>query len=68
LNRLLGRLLINKNVRRIELAPKEVAGSVTAQPAFRITVVKKLPLAELAADEVIPTSIFGMPTDVIGDE
>jgi hypothetical protein len=65
LNNLLGQILLSPNVRRIEVAPKQVAGQVSNRLALRITVAKKLPLAQIPADQVIPSSIFGMPTDVI---
>lgn len=68
LNQGLGRLLANPNVLKVELAPKQVAGEVTAQPALRVTVAKKLPLPELDPDDVIPSAIFGMPTDVVASE
>jgi len=53
------------NVRRVEVAAKEVAGTKTSRVALRITVAKKLPLAEIQPEELIPSSIFGMPTDVV---
>jgi len=65
LNNALGRILLSSNVRRIEVAPKEVAGTTTNQIALRITVAKKLPLAQIPPDQLIPPSIFGMPTDVV---
>lgn len=67
LNNVLGRVLLLSNVRRVEVAPKEVAGKVTNQIALRITVAKKLPLSQISTDQVIPSSIFGMPTDVVED-
>jgi len=33
--------------------------------ALRITVAKKFRLAEIQPEELIPSSIFGMPTDVV---
>ena len=65
LNNLLGRILILPNVHRIEVAPKKVGGEVTNRLALRITVAKKLPLGRIPADELIPSSIFGLPTDVV---
>jgi hypothetical protein len=65
LNNLLGQILLFPNVRRIEVAPKQVSGEVTNRLALRITVAKKLPLAQIPADQVIPAFIFGMATDVI---
>lgn len=65
LNNLLGQILLIPNVRRIEVAPKQLAGGITRQLALRITVAKKLPLAQIPADQVIPSFIFGMQTDVV---
>ena len=65
LNNLLGRILVLPNVQRVEVAPKEVAGEVTNQLALRITVTEKLPQGKIPADQMIPSSIFGMPTDVV---
>jgi len=65
LNNVLGRVLLLPNVRRVEVAPKEVAGTTTNRLALKITVNQKLPLSQVPADQLIPTSIFGMPTDVV---
>jgi hypothetical protein len=65
LNSVLSQLLAIPNVRRIEVAKKEVAGSATNTLALRITVAKKLPIAQIPPDQMIPSSIFGMPTDVV---
>lgn len=65
LNNALSRLLSSTNVRRIEVAPKQVAGADTNQLALRITVAKKIPLSEIPQDQLIPSAIFGMPTDVV---
>lgn len=65
LNQGLGRLLTNPDVRHVELATKVVGGEQTTQPALKIIVAQKKPLRDLHPDEVIPSSIFGMPTDVV---
>lgn len=65
LNNVLSRLLSSTNVRHVEVAPKQVAGVITNRLALRITVAKKLPLAEIPPDQLIPSTIFGMPTDVV---
>lgn len=67
LNAVLIRLLSAPNIRRVEVAPKQVGGNVTDRLALRITVVKKLPLSEIPRDQLIPSAIFGMPTDVVED-
>lgn len=65
LNVALGQLVMTPNVLRVEVAPKQVAGAVTNRLALRIIVRKKLPLAEVPKDQLIPSSLFGMPTDVV---
>jgi hypothetical protein len=65
LNNLLGQVLLLPNVRRVEVAPKMIAGEASNRLALRITVAKKLPLGQIAPDQLIPSSIFGMPTDVV---
>jgi hypothetical protein len=65
LNSVLGRLLTTPNIRRVEVAPKQVAGALTNCLALRITVAKKLPLSQIPADQLIPPLIFGMSTDVV---
>lgn len=67
LNTLLGRILLLPNVRKVEVAPKQVAEEATSQIALRITVAKKLQLAQVPTDQLIPSFIFGMPTDVVED-
>jgi len=65
LNNLLGRILLLPNVLGVEVAPRQVGGEITDRLALRVTVTKKLPLAQIPADQLIPPSIFGMPTDVV---
>jgi hypothetical protein len=65
LNNVLSRLLSFPNVRHVEVAPKEVADTITNRLALRIIVAKKLPLAEIPHDQLIPATIFGLPTDVV---
>ena len=65
LNNVLGRLLSSSNVLHVEVGKKQVAGVVTNRLALRITVAKKLPLSEIPPDQMIPPTIFGMPTDVV---
>lgn len=65
LDAILTRLFAIPNVRRVEVAAKEVAGTMTSRVALRITVAKKLPLADIPPEQLIPASIFGMPTDVV---
>ena len=65
LNNVLRQILILPRVRRVEVAPKEIAGNQTNRLALRITVEKKLPLAQVPPDQLSPSSIFGMPTDIV---
>ena len=65
LDAILVQLFAVPNVRRIEVAPKEVAGTKTRRVALRFTVAKKLPITEIPSEHLIPGSIFGMPTDVV---
>jgi hypothetical protein len=65
LRNLLSQILALPQVRKIEVAQKQIAGQLTDRLALRITVQKKLPLAQIAPDQMIPSSIFGMPTDVV---
>lgn len=65
LNVILAHLFVIPNVRRVEVAAKEVEGMITNRIALRVTVAKKLPVDEIPQEHLIPTSIFGMPTDVV---
>lgn len=65
LNAVLVQLFAIPNVRRVEVAAKEVAGTITNRIAIRITVTKKMPITEIPREQLIPKSIFGMPTDVV---
>jgi len=53
------------NVRKIEVAPKRVAEEVINELSLLIIVTKKLPVAQVPSDQLIPSSIFGMLTDVV---
>ncbi len=65
LNAVLVQLFSIPNVRRVEVAAKEVAGTITNRIALKITVAKKMPIEEIPQEQLIPKSIFGMPTDVV---
>lgn len=65
LNTILGQLFASPNVKRIEVAFKQVAGVQTNRLSLKITVAHKLPLAEVPRDQMIPSSVFGMATDVV---
>src|SRR5579862_7350062 len=53
------------NVVGVGIGNKVVDGATTSQPSVRIYVVTKLYLEDLTPAEVIPSSILGVPTDVI---
>jgi hypothetical protein len=52
-------------VRDVELAPRVRDGRPTGELAIRVTVTKKRPLHELPTNEVIPSSVGQVPTDVV---
>ncbi|MCU0433581.1 MAG: hypothetical protein MUC87_09030 [Bacteroidia bacterium] len=54
-----------KGVAGIGFGLKETAGLLTTQPAWRVYVHKKIPVAELPLCAVIPENANGFPTDVI---
>ena len=53
------------NYLNVNIGNKIKDGKDTGQKAIIIYVAKKLPCAELAAQECIPTEIEGIPTDVV---
>jgi hypothetical protein len=65
LTNVLGRILCFPNVKSIEVGQKQTAGQVTNRLALKIIVAEKLPLAQIPADQLIPSFIFGMSTDVV---
>lgn len=52
-------------VRTVAIGSKVVAGELTGELSLQVLVAKKRPLEELPAEEVVPTEIVGLPTDVI---
>ena len=61
----IGRLRAYPHVTGVGVGFKEVAGSRTDQVAVRVYVDRKLPRAQLSAEEVLPEEIDGVPVDVI---
>ena len=55
-------------VRKVELLPKVVGGKLTGELAFRVTVDRKKPLNQLRAEDVIPTQIGNVKTDVVEEQ
>lgn len=58
-------LLQKKNVVMVGLGTKCIGGVDTYKEALVIGVKKKLPVSSLAAKDVIPATIQGLPTDVL---
>lgn len=52
-------------VRGVSIGSKEVGGELTAQLAIQVLVTTKRPLEQLAPEEVIPSEIDGIRTDVV---
>ena len=58
-------LLRKKNVVMVGLGTKQVGGIDTGKVALVVGVKQKLPLSELAAEDIVPPQIKGLVTDVI---
>jgi hypothetical protein len=63
-----GRLLAIPGVHSVGIGSKIVAGQRTPELAIMVFVVKKRPVSELPADQVIPPEINGVKTDVYESE
>jgi hypothetical protein len=59
------RLLALPGVTAVGLGSKETGGQLTGQLALKVFVVVKRPADQVAASELIPAEIDGLPTDVI---
>ncbi len=59
------RLLDKKNVIATGIGYKVVAGQTTRELCVVCSVTEKLPLAKLSADDLVPSVLNGMPTDVV---
>jgi uncharacterized protein YwbE len=59
-------LLKLRGVTGVGIGPKFSQGKRTGELAIVVFVERKVPRAELAADDVIPQSVQGFPTDVVG--
>lgn len=62
------RLLAIPGVHAVGIGLKIVAGQRTSEPSIMVFVVKKKPISALAPEEVIPTEIDGIKTDVFESE
>ena len=58
-------LLAIPGVHAVGIGPKMVGGAPTSELAIVVFVLRKKPVAELAADHVIPDEIDGFKTDVV---
>ncbi len=58
-------LLRIPGVVKVLVGLKETRGLATETVAFQVYIDRKKPVAELAADERIPETVLGIPTDVI---
>ena len=65
LNERLGQILLIPNVTRIEVKPKEKSGQTSEQLAILANYCWKKVANPEDSRELIPTDIFGMPTDVV---
>ncbi len=61
----LSRIIDLPNVHSIKIVKRQRTGQSDGNISLIIRVHKKLPLAEVPENEVIPSSIYGMPTDVV---
>jgi len=61
-------LLKKKNVVLVYTGKKVVSGVETERVSIRVGVTQKLPLAQLAKNDIIPKTIKGMETDVFQTE
>lgn len=57
-------LIKKKNVVVVLIGKKVIAGTETGRDAIRVGVTKKVPLAQLAPEDIIPKKIKGVDTDV----
>lgn len=62
------RLMAIPGVHAVGIGAKYVGGQPTLEPAIIVFVVKKKPLSDLAANEVVPPEIDGVKTDIIETE
>ena len=58
-------LLRLPGVTGVDIGPKRVNGEATGELAIRIYVVRKRPLDDIPVNERIPSTIGGVPTDVV---
>lgn len=58
------RLMAIPDVVAVGIGPKIVAGEATGRPAVRVFVRRKLPLDQVPPDQLIPSEIDGVDTDI----
>jgi hypothetical protein len=59
------RLLLYPGVHAVAIGPKITGGQRTEEPSIMVFLVRKRPLSELAPEEVVPSEIDGVKTDII---
>jgi len=57
-------LMRKANVVGVGIGLRQREGQPTDEPAIVVSVTRKLPLSQLAADDVIPRELEGIPVDV----
>lgn len=55
----------NDNINNVEISYKEVGGQLTDVLSVKFYVTEKKPIEELSHKEIIPSSLDGLPTDVV---
>lgn len=65
LHRAAKNLLWKQGVQAVGLGYKQVNGQVTTTHCIMVSVRQKLPKSQLAASDVVPTTLDGIPTDVV---
>lgn len=58
-------LMAKANVVGVGVGYRQQAGNRTDELALVVMVNKKVPLAQLAPEDIIPTSLDGVPVDVL---
>jgi len=57
-------LMRRANVVGVGIGLRQLEGKLTDEPVIVVSVVRKVPLAQLAPRDVIPRELEGMPVDV----
>ncbi|MEA3340194.1 MAG: hypothetical protein U9R15_09525 [Chloroflexota bacterium] len=57
-------LMRKANVVGVGIGLRQRDGELTGEPTIVVSVIHKMPLSQLAPDDVIPRELEGMPVDV----